>query len=118
MNHGDYQYVYLNRADVEAIAAYLGLEIDEFYWKHCEVEDGWILLRQEPQRCRFLGANGCRIYPVRPKQCASWPFWSENLYHEIWISQVIPTCQGVGRGTLYKAEEIDNIAKARDDWYS
>ena len=117
-NHGDYQYVYLGKSDMEAISAFLKLGIDEFFLKHCDTENGWIVLRPGPSHCEFLGENGCRIYPVRPKQCASWPFWSENLELETWMSQIVPCCEGVGRGALYPADEIDRIARERDDWYT
>ena len=117
VSHGDYQYVYLGKSDVEAIASYLNLAVDEFFWKHCKAEDGWICLRQNRDRCRFLGRHGCQIYPVRPGQCTSWPFWTENLVYETWFSKVVPACEGVGRGRLITAEKIDKIAKERDDSY-
>jgi Fe-S-cluster containining protein len=62
-------------------------------------------------------AQRCRAYAVRPKQCATWPFWTENLVPEVWHGPVSACCPGVGRGRLYTAADIRRIARERDRWY-
>jgi Fe-S-cluster containining protein len=116
-NHGDYSYVYLAEADVRAIAAHLGLERAAFLERYCQEEDGWISLRMDRPACPFLTeANRCSIYPVRPKQCVAWPFWTENLERATWEGQVKECCPGIGSGQLHTQEEVERIARELEEW--
>ena len=68
--------------------------------------------------CPFLGAdNRCHIYPVRPKQCATWPFWEENLERASWDGPVRECCPGIGSGPLHSAEEVERLAAETEAWY-
>lgn len=116
--HGEYAYVYLAERDLSAIAQHLGLSRADFLARHCEREDGWVLLRMDQPACPFLTSeNTCSIYPVRPKQCATWPFWRENLERAQWEGPVRETCPGIGRGPLHPAAEIERIARENEEWY-
>lgn len=117
-NHGDYTYVYLTDKDVSAIALHLGLTETEFLQTYCQSEGGWVSLRMDAPACPFLGeGNACGIYPVRPKQCATWPFWKENLRRATWEGEVKADCPGIGRGELHSREEIERIAGETAEWY-
>jgi len=117
-SHGDATHVYLAEADLQAIAAHLGLTRAELLARHCEREGGWIQLARSEQACGFLGAdNRCTIYPVRPKQCRTWPFWVENLERARWEGPVRETCPGIGQGPLHPADEIRRIARENEAWY-
>ena len=79
-NHGDYAFVYLTDPDVAAISAHLGLDRQVFLERYCCEHDGAVSLRTDSPACAFLQPDHrCAIYPVRPRQCATWPFWRENL---------------------------------------
>jgi len=117
-NHGAYTYVYLAPADVSAIARHLGLSQRVFLETYCKAEDGWVTLRMDSPACPFLeNGNTCGIYPVRPKQCATWPFWTENLEQVTWENDVARDCPGIGRGELHSREEIERVARENDEWY-
>ena len=117
-NHGEYAYVYLSSADVEAISAHLGLSRRAFLRRYCTRDRGWITLRMDQPACPFLGAdNRCGVYPVRPKQCATWPFWQDNLERATWDGPVRETCPGIGRGPLHSREEIERTAAETEAWY-
>ena len=117
-NHGDYAYVYLAPADVSAIARHLGLEPRVFLKDYCQAEDGWVTLRMDSPACPFLQeGRTCAIYPVRPKQCATWPFWTENLERATWENDVARDCPGIGQGELHSRSEIERIARENDEWY-
>lgn len=117
--HGEYAYVFLSDRDVDAAAGHLGMTRIDFLDAYCATDDeGCIYLKKVEGDCEFLDEGGrCRIYPVRPKQCDAWPFWTENLDKATWFDAVVPCCPGIGRGKRYVAKEIDAIARDRDDWY-
>ncbi len=55
----------------------------------------------------------CAIYPVRPSQCRSWPFWPENILSpEDWQNTAVK-CPGINTGKLYTFEEIESIHPVR-----
>lgn len=119
-NHGEYAYVYLTEHELEAIPAHLGLSRAEFLKRYCapKDEEGWISLRMDQPACPFLDPeNRCQIYPVRPKQCATWPFWEENLERERWEGAVSERCPGIGSGPLVAASEVERIARETEEWY-
>jgi uncharacterized protein len=118
-NHGDYAYVYLAEHDVAAIARHLRLSRRTFLERYCVREDGWVTLRTDDPACPFLAADHtCRIYPVRPKQCASWPFWEENLERAAWNGPVKACCPGIGKGPRVPAAEVERIAAETEAWYA
>lgn len=119
-NHGAYTYVNLTEVELSAIPAFLGLSRAEFLTRFCDKQAGFhpALLMDAPA-CPFLGAdNLCAIHPVRPMQCRSWPFWSENLSEEVWRGPVKECCPGLDSGPLYPAAEIERIARESDQWYT
>lgn len=117
-NHGEYTHVYLAPKDVSAIARHLELTPRAFLRRYCKAEGGWVLLKMDEPACPFLQAdNKCAIYPVRPKQCATWPFWTENLAEKTWKGPVKADCPGIDQGELHSREEIERIARETDEWY-
>lgn len=117
-NHGEYTFVYLVEADLKAIPRHLGISRREFLERYCTREDGWVVLRMDQPACSFLDeANRCRIYPVRPKQCATWPFWTENLDRSAWEGPVSACCPGIGKGPVTPAAEVERIARETDEHY-
>ncbi|HJP02318.1 MAG TPA: YkgJ family cysteine cluster protein [Planctomycetota bacterium] len=116
--HGEHAFIYLADADIEAISTHLGLSRERFLEEHCDFEEGWVILRTTSPDCPFLTAeHGCSIYPVRPRQCASWPFWEENLERTRWEGEVSDVCPGIGKGPLHPAAEVERIARETEEWY-
>lgn len=118
-NHGDYSYVYLSKTDVKNIAGHLGLTKKSFR-KEFTIKDGDLTsLRIDSAACPFLGEDKrCQIYEVRPKQCATWPFWEENLVQATWEGPVKEFCPGIDVGEKTSAEEVERIAEETEEWYS
>jgi Fe-S-cluster containining protein len=53
------------------------------------------------------------IYPVRPSQCRSWPFWPGNLNSAGAWNTAAQKCAGINRGRLHSCEEIQKIRKKK-----
>ena len=65
---------------------------------------GWMLRRKKNGDCVFLekDTNRCRIYPVRPMLCSTYPFYIEGLK--------LYTCECEGLGDHISAEESRKLA--------
>jgi Fe-S-cluster containining protein len=80
--------VWVDAAEIEAIAAHLEISGIEFRRDYARRVDGrWALrevaLAANDRPCIFfdLERSCCTIYPVRPRQCARFPFW-ERFRHD------------------------------------
>src|SRR5437660_9687736 len=51
-------------------------------------------------------AAGCTIYPVRPRQCRTWPFWESNVATPETWQRTCEVCPGAGKGDFVPVEEI------------
>lgn len=105
----DYGYVYLSSKDCKNIAKFIGTSIKQFTKKYVIKVSKAYRFRKITEDCAFLKDNRCSIYPVRPLQCRTWPFWPENMRKSGWIKKAVGFCPGIGKGKLYTAREIDKI---------
>jgi Fe-S-cluster containining protein len=105
---GEAGFVWVNDAELGDIAAFLAEPVDEV--RHLFARPtprGWTLREKTGGECVFFDRErGCTIYPVRPRQCRSWPFWESNVETvEAW-EKTCEACPGAGRGELISAAEI------------
>jgi len=118
---GDPGYVWATKDEIAKIAKYLGRS------------DGWLpktqlrrvglkysLTEKPGGDCIFLkrenGKTGCSIYPVRPLQCRTWPFWTEILKsRESWDSLAGSKCPGMNTGDHYSLVQIET-RRTRETW--
>ncbi|MEO0812065.1 MAG: YkgJ family cysteine cluster protein, partial [Myxococcota bacterium] len=82
---------------------------------HCEKTDGHIHLKDPELDCGFLEGSRCSVYPARPTQCQTWPFWPENMNPRSWRREVASFCPGVGKGRTYSPEEISAILELSEE---
>jgi Fe-S-cluster containining protein len=54
---------------------------------------------------------GCTVYPVRPRQCRTWPFWECNTESPAAWARAAAECPGCNQGELIPAEEITRRMK-------
>jgi len=108
---GEPGYVWVARRDIRAIARFLHLSRDEFRQQYVREALGDLSLVELPDGdCIFWSSDGCRIYPVRPVQCRTFPFWNEYVQSPRGWAHAGTRCPGVDSGRLYTAEEIAHLA--------
>jgi Fe-S-cluster containining protein len=115
---GDPGYVWATKDEIARIAEFLGRT------------DGWLdrtqlrrvgfrysLTEKRDGDCIFLKREGgkamCGIYPVRPTQCRTWPFWTQNLTSLDAWNQARRTCPGMNHGKHYDFVQIETARKQR-----
>lgn len=70
-------YVWLTDDELVAIASHLGQAVAEVRDLYTRKAKGKRTLREKSNGdCVFFDRKkGCTVYPVRPTQCRTWPFW-------------------------------------------
>jgi Fe-S-cluster containining protein len=111
-------YVWVNTREINELAAFLGLTVDQFIRQYVrKAGRGRSLVELPDGDCVFLErhANGkatCQVHPVRPVQCRTWPFWSSNVESEQAWNECGEGCPGVNKGELHPPAEIEAALKA------
>ena len=101
-------FVWVDDAEIDAIAAFLGEDRAELTaLRTRQLPRGRSLRERANGDCVFYDAEaGCTIYPVRPRQCRTWPFWESNVVTPDAWEETCAICPGSGQGELIPAEEI------------
>jgi len=113
-------YVWFNDEELTAMADYTGLTREQFMRRHARRIGNRLSLGERKTAhgydCVFLqrdprGKALCTIYPVRPTQCRTWPFWPENLSSPEAYDRAGERCPGMqaglkGRGEFHSYQQI------------
>jgi uncharacterized protein len=101
-------YVWVSREEIEELARFRGEKLQQFSQKFVRRVGNRLSLIERPGGdCIFWDPQeGCTVYPARPTQCQTWPFWPENVETPEDWKRTTKVCPGSGRGRVYKAEEI------------
>lgn len=100
----------VNHSEQSAIVRYLAITERWFKRRYLwRVEDGSHSLRlNDDGRCSLLDETGrCRVYPVRPIQCRTYPFWPELVANKAAWEYEARACEGIGRGPVVSREKIE-----------
>ena len=108
--------VFLSDKSIDDISSFLGMDRQEFIQKYTrQVDMGTYrqisLKERDDYSCVFLGEKGCTIYPVRPLQCMTYPFWP-YLFEDraLWEAEK-SNCPGIGSGEHHDANEIRRLVR-------
>ena len=110
-------YVWLTKEEITAIANHLELNEKSFYKKFVRRVGRCYSLTEDKKtkNCVFLEDDGCTVYPVRPMQCRTWPFWESNISSlESWCIAG-SRCPGINRGNLHSGDKIRRAADATEE---
>lgn len=112
-------YVWVSDEEIASIAEYLKLSIETFAARYLrKVDDRYSLLEKQRGKeydCVFLQGKKCMVYPVRPKQCRTFPWWPGNVSSpEAWQSAA-STCEGIRPDApIVPFETIEKARKQHD----
>ena len=106
-------YVWVNEEEVEALARFRGETVEEVTALYTRTVDSRRSLREKANGdCVFFDRReGCTVYPARPRQCRTWPFWESNVDTPQAWERTCEVCPGSGKGELISAEEITRRLK-------
>jgi Fe-S-cluster containining protein len=115
-------YIWVIEPEIELIADYLKTtpgELGRRYLRRVGLRTT-VIEHRTTKDCIFLrevaGKRRCAIYPVRPNQCRTWPFWPENLSDPDAWNMAALRCPGINYGRYYSGDEIDRIRKSTRWW--
>lgn len=104
-------YVYLSEQDLDSITKYLGTDKTRVLRRYTRLvqvygEQRLSLVEKLPSDCVFW--NGlCSVYPARPYQCRSFPFWRRVLASPRNWEHAGASCPGIGRGPVHPPREVE-----------
>ena len=90
-------FIYLKKGEAEKMAAFTGLPVRQFKKKYTEffLFLGRALKWGEDGACLFLKQGKCSVYPARPSQCSSWPYWKNILGNMADRERAKAYCKGI-----------------------
>ena len=104
--------VFLTKNDAEKIANYLGLDFNSFLQEYCRgIERKGkkiVSLKEMSNYDCILWNEGCTVYPVRPLQCITYPFWPSLVESEKNWHDEAKYCKGINKdGKLSLKKKIE-----------
>ena len=112
---GDTGYVWVNKAEIAALAAELGeADVDAFEREYVRKVGVRKSLKEFPNGdCVLFDPNRrrCKVYGARPRQCRTWPFWDSNVRTPQDWQQTCEVCPGSGTGQLVPVQEIETLRR-------
>jgi len=96
---GETGYIWTKYEEIDAIASFLQLSIEEFATRYLrKVKHRYSLIEKQLSSDNFAciffdeSKKRCSIYPVRPSQCRTFPFWEQFKNNE---DEVRKECPGI-----------------------
>jgi len=102
-------YVWVDREERRRLADHLELSLPEFDRRYLRIVSGRTALIDRSDGACIFWNEGCTVYPVRPDQCSTFPFWKENLATPEEWRETAKECEGIGDGDSYDREEVDRM---------
>ena len=107
-------FVWITKEDIFKISNFLKITELEFLKKYTRYVGKKISLIEIGNNfdCIFLKNKKCQIYNIRPKQCKTFPFWTELLKSKKAFYENTKSCPGcLETNKKISFEEIEKIVK-------
>jgi len=91
--------IFMEPAEQKKIAAYLGLELEDFLTGYTEKRNGRIYagVGADNYCIFFKTGKGCTIHTVKPARCELWPYFPANVAdRDTWDAAKL-ACPGIDR---------------------
>ena len=114
-------YIWVTKPEIKLIADFFKITQNQLRQQYLKRIGSRTTILEQPETndCIFLrkidGQKKCVIYPVRPSQCKSWPFWTSNLTNQKAWNKANQKCSGINRGKLYNFDKIEKIRKKKSN---
>jgi len=108
---GEPGFVFLSSEEIDNLANHLEMNRSDFLSCYCRLIDRddhyeYSLKERADYSCIFLKEKRCQVYPVRPLQCSTYPFWNYLMQDRVLWEAEKEACPGVGCGALHDVREI------------
>jgi Fe-S-cluster containining protein len=112
---GDPGVIRISRREMHLLADFLKISIPDLTRMHLRpIATGFSIAEETDGSCRFYD-QVCRIYPVRPLQCRTYPFWFSQMRSLQQWEKARCQCPGIGNGLLHSRERIlDMLSQSMD----
>ena len=108
-------YVWVTRGEIASISRFLKIDEETFGRRFLRrVGKRWSLVEKPNYDCIFWD-EGCTIYPVRPTQCRTFPFWPENVETSDDWKETADECPGCDSGRRFPREEIQSLLEGNGE---
>ena len=103
-------YVWVTEAEIAAMARFKGQTPERFRRQYVRrVGKRLSLVERKNGDCVLLEGGKCSVYPAKPTPCSTFPFWDGPLESSDAWKETAERCEGIGRGPVYTAAEIDAV---------
>jgi uncharacterized protein len=102
-------YVWLTIEEIYRIAEFLRIRERDFVKQYVRKVDQRLSLVEFPNGNCIFYENGCKIYPVRPSQCRTFPFWKNIVATPANWERAASDCPGMNSGKNLSKDEIDTL---------
>lgn len=101
--------ILLLKSEVKRIADIAGLREEGFAVKLPANGPYRYVMKKKGGKCVFLERNSCKIYPLRPLVCRTYPFSVEKTSSKDYIFKVSDECPGIGLGDTVEEGYFEKI---------
>lgn len=108
-------YVWVTKKDIARIAEFLGIDEATMTRTYVRRVGRRLSLVEKPNLDCVFWKSGCSIYPVRPSQCRTYPFWPEIIESRDEWEEESNSCPGIGGDRRYAVEEIRALLDGRGE---
>lgn len=114
---GEPGHVWVSVEELRAIAKFRGVPYGEVRYQDARKVGNSLSLKEHANGdCVYFDGKTrrCTIYPVRPIQCRTWPWWNSNLESPETWKETQERCPGSGKGDFVPLEVIKSKAAEFD----